>query len=110
MALLIAPDVRLKLARKTPPVTREEIIQCFTNRTGRFLEDTREQHKTDPPTMWFISETDYGRRLKVCFLQDANDTTIKSAFEPNEIEERIYSRKGRQEQRDEQSNQDTKDP
>lgn len=101
MALLIAPDIRLKLARKSPPVTRQEIIQCFANRTGTFLVDTREKNRTDPPTLWFISETDFGRKLKICFIEDVNDITIKTAYEPSDIEKDLYARKGQLEDHDE---------
>ena len=37
-----------KLANKTPPVTIEEIEQCFANRVGRFILDSREIHASDP--------------------------------------------------------------
>lgn len=92
MALLISPDVRLKLARKSPPVQRSEIIQCFANRQSSFLEDIREDHKTDPPTLWFISETDFGRNLKVVFIDDGNDITIKTVYDPSQREMQIYQR------------------
>lgn len=41
MALIISPKVRAKLAAKVPPVTLDEIEQCFRNRAGIFLLDTR---------------------------------------------------------------------
>ena len=92
MALKISTGVRDKLSRKEPPVTEAEIIQCFANKEGKFLLDTREEHKTNPPTQWFISETDYGRKLKVVFMKHKNgDIEIKSAFNPNETEKRIYT-------------------
>lgn len=50
-------------------VTFDEIWECFLNRQGGFLEDTRVNHKTSPPTLWFIAETDIGRLLKVVFIE-----------------------------------------
>ncbi len=74
-------------------VTATEVRQCFVNRAGGLLTDTREQHRTDPPTMWFISATDANRRLKVVFMQKGGDVFVKTAYEPNAIEESIYRTK-----------------
>ena len=94
MALVISHGVLAKLAAKVPPVTRAEIEQCFANRTGIYLFDLREEHASDPPTRWFIAETYYGRKLKVAFIQKGEDVVIRSAFEPNEQEMRIYTKYG----------------
>lgn len=92
MELIIHRSIRHKLASKNPPVSKTEIIQCFANRTGVFLEDTRENNRTDPPTKWFIAETDLGRKLKVCFMQLEGDVIIKTAYQPNRNEVRIYTK------------------
>ncbi len=92
MALIVSARVQAKLAAKEPPVTRDEILDCFANRTGTHLLDTRAHHATDPPTQWFIAETNYGRRLKICFMQTPQDVIIKSAFEPDVQELRIYEK------------------
>lgn len=94
MNLVISAQVRQKLASKTPPVSEEEIVQCFANRTGVYLLDTREQHQTTPETRWFIAETDYGRKLKVVFIPDHNRIIIKTAYDPNPAEQRIYAHFG----------------
>ena len=94
MALVISQQVRNKLANKTPPVSKDEILQCFTNRTGSFLLDTRADHLTNPITRWFIAETDFGRKLKVVFIPTPDDIIIKSAFCPNAEELRIYDKFG----------------
>jgi len=47
--LIISSKVREKLAGKQPPVTQDEIVQCFANRAGKLLFDGREQHQSDPP-------------------------------------------------------------
>ena len=96
MPLLISKRIREKLANKEPPVTEAEIEQCFANRDGAFLLDVREEHRTNPPTKWFISETDHGRKLKVVFIKHIDgdhkgSVEIKSAYSPNDTEYRIYN-------------------
>ena len=93
-ALIISTKVREKLAGKHPPVTQDEIVQCIANRTGKLLFDEREQHQSDPPTRWFISETDYGRKLKIAFLNTAHGIVIRTAYDPNPDELRIYKKYG----------------
>lgn len=90
MTLIISTRVREKLQHKTPPVTQEEIQQSFANRNGSYLTDIREQHRTNPPTQWFVAETDYGRKLKVIFILDKGDVIIKSAYDANITEQHIY--------------------
>ncbi|EAA8759593.1 hypothetical protein LB105_003636 [Salmonella enterica] len=95
MKFLISGKIRRKLADKTPPVTEEDIVQCFSNRDGNFLEDTRENHKSDPPTQWFISETDYGVKLKVVFVYYPDrGVAIRTAYAPNDTEVSIYKTYG----------------
>lgn len=89
MTLIISPRVREKLALRHR-VTEDEIIQCFANREGKYLIDKREEHATDPPTRWFVAETDVGRLLKVMFMQTNEGIVIKSAYEPSEAVIRIY--------------------
>lgn len=92
MKLHLSQKIRQKRTLKTPRVSENDSYECFTNRTHVFLEDTREDHKTDPATLWFISENDYGRHLKVCFMTDGQQISIKSAYVPNADEERIYKK------------------
>jgi hypothetical protein len=42
MKLYLSPKIRQKLMLKTPPVSENDIYECFTNRTHSFLKDTRE--------------------------------------------------------------------
>ena len=93
MALKCSSAVKQKLAQKHG-VSLEEVQQCFANREGNLLEDIREEHKTDPPTQWFIAETDYGRRLKVAFMLKGDDIIIKTSYEPNQTEDGIYRKVG----------------
>ncbi|RVT49659.1 ADP-ribosyl-(dinitrogen reductase) hydrolase [Rubrivivax albus] len=94
MPLFISPRVREKLKTKHN-VTEAQVVQCFANRCGGDLLDRRPQHQTNPPTRWFISETDYGIKLKVCFVYDPTTklVEIKSAFPPNEDEIAIYKKR-----------------
>lgn len=89
MTLKYSSAVKQKLAEKHG-VSLEEVQQCFANREGGLLEDTREDHKTDPPSQWFIAETDYGRRLKVVFILKNGDILLKTAYGPNQKEDAIY--------------------
>lgn len=90
--LVFSKAVIKKLSEKHD-VTRAEVEECFLNRTHGLLEDTREEHKTIPPTLWFIAETDQERVLKIVFIELANETyEIKTAYEPNEIEVNIYEK------------------
>lgn len=89
MTLKYSSAVKQKLAEKHG-VSLEEVQQCFANREGGLLEDTREDHKTDPPSQWFIAETDYGRRLKVVFILKNGGILLKTAYGPNQKEDAIY--------------------
>jgi len=88
--LSFSKGVKKKLSVKIPPVTSIEIHQCFINRTGNFLEDTRANNKTNPPTKWFISKTNQQRVLKVVFIRNKSQIVIKTAYDPNTEELRIY--------------------
>lgn len=91
MKIVVSGRIRVKLKDKHN-VTPEEVEECFFNRIGSLLEDDREEHRTDPPTQWFIAETDSGRKLKVVFIASANGLEIKTAYEPNQNEEKIYEK------------------
>ena len=87
MSIIISPKIRYKLATKKNPVSFEEIEQCFVERDRSFLIDSRDQHHSIPPSLWFISNTYMGRQLEVVFIELENgDKAIKTAYEPNENE------------------------
>jgi len=88
--LTISPRVKEKLLKKHD-VTESDVVECFCDMHRKFLTDTREDHLTDPPTLWFIGETNTGKRLKVILIYKEGEIIIKSAFPPNEDEERIYA-------------------
>jgi len=92
MRLVISQAVAKKLAEKHR-VSRRELEQCFENRIGGLLLDTREEHRTDPPTLWFLAETDAGRKLKVVFVQRGELVFVKTAYDANDDEKEIYMEK-----------------
>lgn len=96
MGLVISDKVRQKLEQKHG-VKEEEIIQCFASSEKGFLIDTREANRTNPPSQWFVSETDYGRKLKVVFMhiQATNEIHIKTAYVANSTEIAIYEKHAR---------------
>lgn len=88
MELLIFPNIKEKLLRKSPPVTPMEVEEAFFLFDGRMLLDTRERHHTLPPTQWFLSETVDGRILKLVIIVFAEEdkAVLKTAYDPS-IEE-----------------------
>lgn len=95
MDFLITEATARKLRQKHN-VSEREVIECFGTRKKTALIDNREEHRTDPPTRWFIAETDAGRRLKVLYIRlSPTEVVIRTAYEPNADEERVYSEKAR---------------
>lgn len=98
MRINISERVLKKLAEehKVDPV---EIRHCFENRDGRFLEDTRPEHQTIPPTHWFIAETNRRRKLKIVFINrqvlKGLQIDIRTAYDANSEEIRIYDKYGK---------------
>jgi hypothetical protein len=92
MRLIASPRVLRKLKNKHQ-VSLGEIEECFSNQTKSFLEDTRTKNLTLPPTMWFDSQTDRQRVLKVVFIeQQIGLYELKTAYRPSREEERIYDK------------------
>jgi hypothetical protein len=87
--------IRDKL-RNRHKVSDKELAECFENRTGTFLFDQRAEHLTNPRTRWFLARTTHQRLLKVVFIPAASGkgVTIKTAYEPNQEEVRIYRKYG----------------
>ena len=93
--LLVSSATLIKL-RDRHKVSRREIEQCFENLDGGYLLDDREEHRTDPPTLWFVANTNTGRNLKVVFIFLDGNIHIKSAYEPAPAVVAMYQRKARQ--------------
>ncbi len=92
--IIISGNVQEKLSNKHH-VTKREISQCFDNRCGEYLIDDRENNRTDPPTLWFVAETNQQRLLKVAFIFKDGNFYIKTAYEPNAAEITIYDTYGK---------------
>jgi len=90
--LLISTKVKSKLFEKHA-VTENEIRECFLNRERTALRDEREDHQSDPPTLWIIAKTDYLRELKLVFMVTDKGVILKTAYEPNQQEIQIYKSK-----------------
>lgn len=93
MKLVISESIRAKMQAKHG-VSPKDVQECFLNRTGGFLEDIREQHRTDPPTRWFLAFNNHQRLLKVCFVFRHGQFFIRTCYEPSAIEIDIYTREG----------------
>jgi uncharacterized DUF497 family protein len=93
MNLRVSRRVLEKLGSKHG-VTIAEVEECLANREGRFLVDSRERHRTRPPTRWFIANTDRGRSLKMVFVLSGRMAHLRTAFEPDDVATRIYYRYG----------------
>jgi hypothetical protein len=91
---VISEAIQKKLAYKHN-VTATEVQECFANRCGRFLLDPREEHASNPPTRWFISETNLGKKLKIVFIFEKGKNYLRTAFPPNAEELRIYEKFGK---------------
>lgn len=88
--LIVAPQIRDKLLKKHQ-VQEIEVVECFLNHeSSDYITDDREDHRTDPPTLWFIGETHRGRRLKIVFVHRDGNLYLKSAYDASEAAKRIY--------------------
>ena len=91
MELIISSATTQKLKYKHK-VIEAEILECFRNRRKETITDDREQHRSVPPTEWFIAETDAGRSLKIVFIPLIENEVVilRTAYPPNKLEERLY--------------------
>lgn len=95
MKIIITPAVEKKLAGKHGGVREAEIRQAFLNREGPILRDDREEHASDPPTLWFCAPTDRGRMLKIVYIAKDDQILLKTAFEPEAPTLTFYNRKSK---------------
>ena len=92
--LIISQAIAEKLKSKHC-VSIREIEQCFENRCGNYVVDTREGHKTEPVTLWFVAATNHNRILKIMFVYRDGKVYLKSAYEAKESVIEIYERRGK---------------
>jgi hypothetical protein len=93
MPIIITPKILEKLADENHKVTQREIEQCFDNRYGCLLIDPREEHKTNPPTVWFVAPTNKHRMLKIVCVIDGHNIYIKSAYEATAVITAMYNKR-----------------
>lgn len=91
--LHISPGILTKIEQASHgSLTRRIIEQCFENHCGRFCEDDREEHRTDPPTLWFVAPDNQNRLIKVVFVQHAGTVYLKSAYPADPEVLRIFKK------------------
>lgn len=76
-------------------VSRREVEQCFENKCGLLLVDDREEHRTDPPTLWFVAPTNSGRKLKIIFIVRDGQVHLRSAYNADQTTCSLYNSKAR---------------
>lgn len=91
--LIISKDILDKLKNRHR-ICKREIEQCFENKCGIFLQDSREEHLTDPPTLWFVAPTNSGRILKLMLVYRDGSVYLKSAYDATPEIQAIYERHG----------------
>ncbi len=92
--LIVSASVLAKL-RDKHGVTVREVEQCFENKCGLYLEDDREDNRTDPPTLAFVAPTNEDRLLKVVFIFLDGNVHIKTAFDPDADDIAFYDKHGK---------------
>ncbi len=92
--LIVSAGVIAKL-REKHGVTERGVEQCFENKCGMYLLDDREDHRTDPPTLWFLAPTNEDRLLKVVFMFVEGNVHLKSAFVPEQAAIDFYEKHGK---------------
>lgn len=91
--LVISKKIREKIADPSHgSVTEREVRECFLNRCGRVCGDPREEHKTDPPTQWFVAPTHLGRLLKIIYVEDDEHIYLKSAYPATNAVQAMFDR------------------
>ena len=94
MELVASEWVKEKISR-FHQVSFLEVEEAFFNHEGKYIVDDREENKTNPPTVWFVSETFEGRLLKVVLIPyvDKGVAILRTSYEPNKLEIDIYEKK-----------------
>lgn len=91
MKIIVSDAVLTKLSQKHS-VSLQEVKECFLNRLGGLLVDTREEHSSQPQTVWFVATTNKHRVLKVIYISDGKAIYLKSAYDANANIIRIYEK------------------
>lgn len=91
MEIYISESVANKL-REKHSVSEQEVLECFQNAQPTFILDDRPEHRTTPPTVWFIAHTNNRRLLKIVFINASSYKIVKSAYPPSNQTIRLYIR------------------
>jgi uncharacterized DUF497 family protein len=91
--LIVSAAVLAKL-REKHSVDLREVEQAFDNKCGLVLIDDREDHQTDPPTLWFVAPTNRDRMMKVIFIYIDGNMHLKSAYEADPDAIALYDELG----------------
>lgn len=89
MALYVSKKVEAKLAAKHR-VSIEEVKEAFADRPEYVVLDEREEHASDPPTVWFIAATFHGRLLKVVYVEREGNVHLRTAYAPSRKEIELF--------------------
>lgn len=91
--MLIASEAIIGKIQSKHGVDFLEAEEAFNNFVGYPLEDTREEHKSKPPTLWCLSETYEGRLLKLVYIQydDQQLAVLRTAYEPDDNEVELWN-------------------
>jgi hypothetical protein len=93
LKLYISPTIAKKLKDKHG-VETTEVQEAWDAYDGTTLEDTREQHRTNPATMWFLSKTKAGRILKVVYVPEDGIGYLRTSYDANATEIWLFKLKG----------------
>lgn len=92
MELIVSRLVATKIQDKHGVEVAEAEEAFFLLGNGCLIKDRRARNKTNPATVWFISETLAGRLLKVVIIPFFNEgfAVLRTAYEPDDEEIAFY--------------------
>lgn len=93
MELVVSRLVGTKIREKHGVEVAEVEEAFFLLGNGYLIKDSRAKNKTNPATVWFISETLAGRLLKVVIIPFFNEdyAVLRTAYEPDDEEIAYYA-------------------
>lgn len=91
--LVITPGILRKIGQPCHGSLTQRIVeQCFENHCGRLCTDDREEHRTDPPTRWFVAPDNHNRPIKVVYVQEGVTVYLKSAYPADPDVVRVFNK------------------
>jgi hypothetical protein len=92
--LIVSDPIKNKLQVRHS-VSVRDVEQCFENKCGMYLQDIREDHQTDPPTLWFVAPNNSGRMLKIMLVFREGSVYLKSAYDATPELQALYEKYGK---------------